>query len=169
MRKYAIAISLALATSLALTACDNTGDEPVADAEVMAPAVAVPAADADKSQWRAYIIDVVQRNLEGVTSRRPFVYFIPAGDADEDIADRINQLDNVQTVVARTVLPGNMLAFGGPDSSITAEFVIDAFADAGVGSFNDVVVLVIGDPADEEQVREALDASDAKVRFVSMR
>lgn len=168
MRKFAIAISMALAASLALTACDKDSKESAAQSEAMAEQVAVPAADADKAQWRAYMVDVVQRNMEGVTSTRPYLYFIPAGDTDEDIADRINQLENVQNVVARTVLPGNMLAFGGPDSDITAEFVIDAFADAGVGSFKDVVVLVIGESADEQAVREGLETSGATVRFVSM-
>lgn len=169
MRKYAIAIAVALAGSLGLTACDQGGDDKTIDTVEMTEQVAVPAAGAEKSEWRAYMIDVVQRNMEGVTSSRPYLYFIPDGDADEDLADRINQLENVQNVVARTVLPGNMLAFGGPNSDITAEFVIDAFAEAGVGSFKDVVVLVIGDSADEQRVREGLDSSDATVRFVSMR
>lgn len=168
MRKFVIAISMALAASLALTACDRDGDESAVQTEAMTEQVAVPAADADKTQWRAYMVDVVQRNLEGVTSSRPYLYFIPGGDADEDLADRINQLENVQNVVARTVLPGNMLAFGGPDSDITAEFVIDAFADAAAGSFKDVVVLVIGASADEQAVRDGLETSGATVRFVSM-
>ena len=82
------------------------------------------------------------------------------------VADRQNQLDNVGNVVARGVLPGNMMAFGGPDSTITAQLVVDAFKEVQAGSFKDVVVLFIGAPADFESVKQALATSGADARFV---
>src|SRR5690606_31578129 len=87
-----------------------------------APEVLPKPADAnDKNAWKKYLVSVVQANMQGVKSNRPFMYYVPSGDDDAAIADRQNQLDNVTSVVLRGVLPGNMLAFGGPDSAITAQ------------------------------------------------
>jgi hypothetical protein len=92
------------------------------------------------------------------------MYFVPGGDDDGAKSDRDNQLANVRTVVSRGVLPGNMMAFGGPDSKITAQFVADSFKDASAGSFKDVVVLFIGAAADADAVKQSLAASGADVR-----
>jgi len=62
-----------------------------------------------------------------------------------------------------------MMAFGGPDSKITADFVIEAFQSAQSGSFKDVVVLVIGTPEDTTRVKEALAASGANVRTAELK
>jgi hypothetical protein len=74
----------------------------------------------------------------------------------------------VQDTVARGVLPGNLLAFGGPSSAATSEFVVDAFKNANPGSFKDVIVLFIGDKADEQKVEDALKPTGATFRFVEM-
>jgi hypothetical protein len=104
--------------------------------------------------------------MQGVKSNHPYMYFVPGGTDDAANTDRANQLDNVKTVVSRGVLPGNMMAFGGPDSKITAQLIIDSFKDVQAGSFKDVVVLFIGAPADADSVKQALAASGADVRFV---
>ncbi|HEV7776318.1 MAG TPA: hypothetical protein VGO76_05615, partial [Luteibacter sp.] len=75
-------------------------------------------------------------------------------------------LENVKTIVARGVLPGNMLAFGGPVSSITAQLVVDAFKDVQPGSFKDVVVLFVGTKADAEAIKQQLASSQAIIRIV---
>jgi hypothetical protein len=59
-----------------------------------------------------------------------------------------------------------MMAFGGPDSAITAQLIVDAFTDVQAGAFKDVVILFIGAPADAETVKQALASSGAEVRFV---
>jgi hypothetical protein len=66
------------------------------------------------------------------------------------------------------VLPGNLLAFGGPNSSKTGDFVIAAFKDAKPGSFKGVIVVVIGDQADQQRVEQALQPTGATVRYVLM-
>ena len=118
------------------------------------------------SAWKKYLVSVVTANMEGVKSTRPYMYFVPGGTDDGAVADRQNQLDNVGNVVARGVLPGNMLAFGGPDSAITSQLVLDAFTDVQAASFKDVVVLFVGAPADGERVKQALATSGADVRAV---
>jgi hypothetical protein len=66
------------------------------------------------------------------------------------------------------VLPGNLLAFGGPDSAKTADFVISAFGKAQPGTFKGVIVLFIGDEADHQRVEDAIKPSGATFRFVQM-
>lgn len=116
--------------------------------------------------WKQYLVSVVTANMNGVKSNHPYMYFVPGGDDDAAKADRNNQLGNVTGIVSRGVLPGNMLAFGGPDSAITAQLVADAFKDVQTGSFKGVVVLFVGAQANFSRVKEALAQSGADVRFV---
>jgi hypothetical protein len=106
--------------------------------------------------------------MQGMTAERPYAYMVPAGDDDEAKAKYDRQLQNVQDTVARGVLPGNMLAFAGPNSARTADFIIAAFQGAKPGSFKDVIVLFIGDQADKDRVDAALQPTGATVRFVAM-
>jgi hypothetical protein len=64
------------------------------------------------------------------------------------------------------VLPGNMLAFGGPVSSTTAQLIVDSFKDVQPGSFKDVVVLFVGAPNDADAIKQQLASSQAIVRVV---
>src|SRR3546814_4222421 len=70
-------------------------------------------------------------------------------------------LENVQNVVARTVLPGNMLAFGSPDSEKMAELIEEAFAGAPADSMKDVRILFIGTAEQGERVRAAVEPTGA--------
>jgi len=167
MRKILPVIALACAAAVSLGACSQTEQAPPPAAAEQAPAVvAKPSNPTDKNAWKQYLVSVVTANMQGVKTNHPYMYFVPGGDDDAVKADRDNQLENVKTVVARGVLPGNMMAFGGPDSKITSQLIVDAFKDVGAGSFKDVVVLFIGDAADADTVKQALAASSADVRFV---
>ncbi|MEO7433508.1 MAG: hypothetical protein ABIR62_16165 [Dokdonella sp.] len=167
MRKIFSIIAFAGVAALTLTACDKGADKPKVDVVEQKPTVLpMPTNAADTSAWKQYLVSVVSANLEGVRSNHPYMYFVPGGDDDKSKGDRENQLTNVKNVVARNVLPGNMLAFGGPNSSMTAQFVTDAFKEAQTGAFKDVFVLFVGTPADAEAVKTALAPSAATVRFV---
>jgi hypothetical protein len=166
MRKIVPVFALAAAAAFALAACDK-GGQPQQAAVEQAPAVApMPTNPADKTAWKKYLVSVVTANMQGVKSNHPYMYFVPSGNDDAAKSDRANQLDNVKTVVARGVLPGNMMAFGGPDSKLTADLVTESFKDAQAGSFKDVVVLFVGAPGDYETVKQAVAASGATPRFV---
>lgn len=158
----------ACAMTLILSACDKK-EEAVETTEEAAEVVALPAATAAPVEWKKYLAAVVMQNMQGVKSNRPYMYFVPGGDTGKDIIDRSNQLDNVSIAVARGVLPGNMLAFGGPNSAITADLIIDSFKDAGAGTFKDVTVLFVGAQADTDRVKEALTSSGATYRFAEMK
>ena len=164
MRKITAIIFTACA-AFALGAC-NQQQEAAPQAEAKPQVATVPTNPTDKTAWKQYLVSVVTANMQGVKSNHPYMYFVPAGDDDATKADRQNQLDNVKNVVARGVLPGNMMAFGGPESKTTADLIVAAFADAQAGSFKDVVVLFIGAPGDVDAVKQALASSGAEVRFV---
>ena len=74
--------------------------------------------------------------------------------------------ENVAAVVQRTVLPGNMLAFGSPDSAKMADLIVTAFTGAEPTALKGSQVLFIGNPADNERVKAAVEAAGAKYIFV---
>ena len=165
MRKFLIAATFALAGSLVLSACNKQED----NQQTTQQATATKPSDPNDAQaWNAYLGQIVQNNMQGMTAERPYAYMVPAGDDDEAKAKYDRQLQNVQDTVARGVLPGNLLAFAGPNSAKTADFVTAAFAGAKPGSFKDVIVLFIGDEADKDRVTTALQPTGATVRFVAM-
>jgi len=165
MRKILATIALVCAAAFSLSACDQK-DKPAETAAAQPQVAPKPTDPADKAGWKKYLQGTVLANMQGVKTNHPYMYYVPGGDDDAAKADRQNQLDNVKAVVMRGVLPGNMMAFGGPDSKITADLVVEAFKDAQAGAFKDVVVLFIGAPADAETVKGALASSGAEVRFV---
>ena len=170
MRKFLKIAALGLISVVALAACNKEGDEAAKPAVVAAPAeVKMPTDPANTQAWKAYLVDVVKRNMQGVTSRTPYMYFVPAGDDQAAQDARINQLEYVKTTVSRGVLPGNMMAFGGPNSALTSGLIQDAFKESQAGSFKGVIVLFIGAPADKDTVATALTTSGAVYRFVEMK
>jgi type II secretory pathway component PulC len=165
---------LALVATLTLSACGPSEEEKekaaaaAAAAEAAKP-VPAPAATADKAAWQNYLSKTVKQNMQGVKTNHPYMYFVPGGDTPEAQDARKNQLDNVGGTVARGVLPGNMMAFGGPDSKITADLAAEAFKSAQDGSFKDVVVLFVGATADQDRLKDAVTKSGAEFRFVEMK
>ncbi|MBS0556614.1 MAG: hypothetical protein JSR27_04275 [Proteobacteria bacterium] len=174
MNKFIRMFCFALCSTLLLAACGPSDEDKAKAAEAAAQAAAnapvpLPAAGADDTAWQKYLVSVVTRNMQGVKTNHPFMYYVPAGDTQAAEDARKSQLDNVGTTVARGVLPGNMLAFGGPDSKATADLIVEAFANANDGSFKDVIVLFAGAGADEQRVKDALAKSGAQLRFVEMK
>ena len=165
MRKFALAATLALLGALTLTACNKKDDTAQQTTQAQ---VAKPTDPNDSKAWNAYLGQIVQKNMQGMTSDRPYAYLVPAGSDEEAKAKYSRQLSNVQDVVARGVLPGNMLVFAGPDSANTAQFITDAFAGAKPGAFKDVIVLFIGNEGDKDKVGTVLQPTNAEYRFVAM-
>ena len=166
MLKFALIAAVALSATLSLTACSKPADDGQQDTQ--AQQVQKPADKADSKGWNAYLGQLVQANLKGMKANQPYAYMVTPGVTEDDIAKNERQLGNVKEVVGRGVLPGNLLAFAGPDSSKTADLLIAAFADARAGSFKDVIVLFIGDKVDEQRVDDALKPTGATVHFVAM-
>lgn len=53
----------------------------------------------------AYLGQLVQNNLQGMTASQPYAYLVTPGVSDDDKAQNARQLQNVQDTVARGVLP----------------------------------------------------------------
>jgi len=107
-----------------------------------------------------YLTQVVKQNMEGIRNS-PFMYYLPAATV-ADFQDQFDrQADQVAGVVAQGVLPGNMLAFGGPEYAKMADLIIEAFTGASEGSMKDVRVLYIGTAADAERARAVVELTGA--------
>lgn len=166
MRKFALIVAVALTACVAMTACHKQDDDQAQTAQVQkAPK---PTSPTDSKGWNAYLSQIVQANLQGMLAPQPYAYMVNAGTTDDALAQNARQLQSVQDTVARGVTPGNLLAFGGPDPAKTADFVIAAFKDAKPGTFKDVIIMFIGDKADEQRVTDALKPTGATFRFVAM-
>ena len=165
--------TLLFLSALMLSACTSS-DEDAGEApkKVAAPLAELHApATADDNQWKQYLQQVVSRNMNGVTDR-VFPYYLPANSAVPTPGDTENrslfdrQLENVTAVITRTVLPGNMLAFGSPDSAKMADLIAGAFSGAKADALKGSQVLFIGKPAEQARVQAAVEAAGAKFIFV---
>jgi hypothetical protein len=166
MRKFALIAVIALTAAIALSACGKRED---AQQDTQKQVQVTKPTDLNDTQaWNAYLGQIVQNNMQGMTASNPYPYMVPAGDSEEAVGSRGRQLQNVQDTVARGVLPGNLLVFAGPDSSKTADLLITAFTGAKPGAFKDVIVLFIGDKADQARVDAVLKPTGATNRFVAM-
>lgn len=170
MRKLASIAIFALAGVLALSACSKKGegDQQAQQAQSQAAKLTRPTDMNDTQAWNAYLAQLLRGNLKGMTADRPYAYLIPAGDTDAAKDARQRQLDSISDTVARGVLPGNLLGFAGPDSAKTADVIAQAFQGAKPNSFKGVIVLFIGDQADEQRVADVIKPTGATFRFVQM-
>jgi len=172
MSRSMILLSMLLAV-FSLGACTSS-DEDAGDVgkKVAAPkaAIAAPKSTEDKD-WKPYLGEVASRHQAGVTDR-VYAYYLPMnstvptpGDA-ENRSQFDRQLENVTNVLTRTVLPGNMLVFGSPDSAKMGDLVLAAFSGAKPDALAGSQVLFIGSSADSPRVKEASEKVGAKYIFV---
>ena len=152
---------LALLAVFALAACKK--EEKAAEAGPAAP-VAVPTSG-DANAWQNYTVDVVKRNMDGVTYS-PFVYFLPQESEADFQAQYDAQLDKVKTDTTRGIVEGNMLAFASPSSGKMADLVTAAFAEVEPDTLKGVKLVFIGQAADSERVKAAVAASGVNYVFV---
>ena len=175
---------------LPLAACQQEEEVQVTET---AP-LSAPATD-DRNEWRAYLNDVVGRNMEGIYNQ-PYVYLVPpARDTAADVPESVDETEVVEgaegTVgpelvegaeaadaeylrlaeraemdLARGIVRGNLLASAGADSGRVADLVVRAFEDVPEATMDGVRVLFIGDQADSERVQQAVAASGVEYIFI---
>jgi hypothetical protein len=124
-----------------------------------------PASPHATRAWASYLSGVARQNSQGVNGSRSAIYFVPAGDDNDASEARQRQLANVQQALSRGVRPGNLIAFGGPDSNASADLVVSAFHGMPAGSCQGAVVLFMGAPSDQARVAAAVQPSGATARF----
>jgi hypothetical protein len=166
MSRYAVSLLL-LSLCLGLGACQSPEES---DSKKAAAPVAVLTApkSADDGQWKLYLQQVVSQNMSGVTDR-VFPYYLPADSAvvqADGKSQYDRQLENVTSVIQRTVLPGNMLAFGSPDSAKMADLILASFAGAKADALKGSQVLFIGKAEDSARVQPVVEAAGGKYIFV---
>jgi hypothetical protein len=167
MRKYLLVAVMALLGTLTLAACGSNNDNN-AEQQTTKAKVTKPTNPNDKAAWNQYLSQVLGNHMQGMTADQPYPYMVPAGSSSSAQANRARQLDNVTDVVQRGITPGNLIAFGGPNSSETADLMVSAFKHADPGSLKGVIVMFIGDKADNARVAKVVKPTDAKYRFVQM-
>ena len=128
-------------------------------------ALTVPADATDDKAWKAYLADVVGRNL-GSSVGNPYVYYL-TNEANPKFADDfLGQKDQVEGVVGRGVPGGSLLAFGSPASAKMAEIIESAFAGITPDSMKGVRVLFIGQATEKDRVQAAVAPSGAEYLFI---
>jgi hypothetical protein len=173
---------VALTAVLALSACGPSEAErekaaaDAAAAQKLAAeqvALVLPKDVNDKSAWQKYLSAQVTKytrdNQATIKANHLYMYYVPAGDSQDAQNQRQQQLNNVVDNVSRGVLPGNLMAFGGPDSKATGDLIADAFKEARDGAFKGVFVVFIGATADQDRIKDALAKCGADYRFVEMK
>lgn len=161
---------LMFALVLTVSACQS-GEEQAAPKPEAAVVVPKAPTGSDDAEWKTYLQQVVSQNMAGVTDR-VFPYYLPANSMEPTPGDPDGhgpydrQLENVTAVLTRTVLPGNMLVFGSPDSAKMAELILAAFNGASPDALKGSQVLFIGKAEDSAQVRLAVQAVGGKYIFV---
>lgn len=158
----------ALAATLLLSACQPGQEEGDAQA---AQAVPLAPAGTDDAAWKTYLGQVIGQNMDGITERT-FNYYLPAGvDPAEPEGPYQRMLDDVRNTLLRTVLPGNMLTFSSPNSTLMADLVVAAFESEDIAdtALKGSRVLFIGEAKDESRVRQAALSAGADFRFVEIK
>ncbi|HET7931754.1 MAG TPA: hypothetical protein VFL63_10265 [Rhodanobacteraceae bacterium] len=162
MRKFLFIACFALLGTLGLAACSHSQNQTETTTRLTRPTDPT-----DINAWANYLKQIVTDNL-GTISNPPYVYYVPSSQNPADAATIARVQEQVSNMVLGTVLPGNLVAVGGPSSATTAQVMETAFKGAAAGSFKGVVVLFIGDKADEEAVKEAVAPSGATFKFAQM-
>lgn len=158
-----ISTRLLLAACLALPLLGACKKEEAVQETAKAP-VAVPTVATDENAWNAYLTDVVTRNIDNATST--YVYTLPADSSADFQGAYDRQLEKAESDMARGGVEGTLLAFGGPNSAKSADLAVAAFAQATPGTMKGVKVLFIGDQADSDRVKAAVEPSGATYKFV---
>jgi hypothetical protein len=144
-----------------LAACNKEEAAPVA----VDTAMAAPTTN-DDAAWRAYVSDVVTRNMEGINNQ-PFVYFLPSTAGADDLTGAYDRLAEKATGdVARGIVKGNLLAYASADSTRMGDIVVAAFAGVPADTMKGVRVLFIGAQADSERVSAAVAPAGVDYVFV---
>ncbi len=135
-----------------------------APVEAVKAPLAAPTTD-DRQAWLAYLQDVVGRNMGGIQNQ-PFVYMVPA-ESLPDFADQYDRLlEKAEMDVARGIIAGNLLAYGGHSSAKVGDLVVESFKQVQPNSMKGVKVLFIGQPADNERVQAAVAPAGVDYVFI---
>jgi hypothetical protein len=166
MTRYPLALLL-LSAVIGLSACESPESDVNTDKKAaVRPAVPKPSNNDDKL-WKPYVADKIGRHMD-VVSDRVISYYLPADNAtiEADGRSKFDRLaEGVTAAVSRTVLPGNLLAFGSPDSKRMADLIESAFSGAKPDALKGSTVLFVGNAEDSARIQPMVEASGARYIF----
>ncbi|MGY1424299.1 hypothetical protein [Lysobacter sp. A289] len=156
-------ILIALLSMPLLAACDKADKAEETEVVVKAPLTA-PTTN-DDNAWGSYLSQVVTSNMGEVTNS-PYLYYLPGSDSVgfEGAHERLKE--EIEIAMQRGIVEGNLVAFGSPESAMMADIVVGAFAKVDPGSMKNVRLLFIGDAADNDRVKAAVEPSGVVYVFV---
>jgi hypothetical protein len=169
MFRHAMLYSI-IFSALLIGACDKKAETAADKAAVMQEELRAPTDGKDES-WRAYLGTMLAPYKSQITGQVT-PYYLPRGSMEPDQVDDLTaskysrQMASVREAVQRTVLPGNMLAFGSPDSKTMADMVVEAFENPPKDALKGSKVLFIGTPDDSARVKAAVEPTGAEYIFV---
>jgi hypothetical protein len=147
----------ALCAVLGLSACsEQAADAPVA----AAPATAVPTGT-DKAEWSKFMNAVVKPHFKQGETGRVWPYLVMPGETEENG----RKLETLKQSVVNGLQPGQLFAYVGPDSTVTADLIVEGFKEAKPDSLKRSTLIFAGKRADEERVRTAVTASGMSFEF----
>ena len=152
---------LAACLVLPLAACKKEEAAPV---EVAQAALVAPD-KSDEAGWKAYLSDVVLRNMGEITNQ-PFLYYLPTQADPEFQAKYDRQLEQAKNAIARGIVGGNLIAFGSPESAKMADIAVASFTGVPADTMKKVKIVFIGDAVDSERVQAVVTPTGADYVFV---
>ncbi len=168
MNRFAL-LAASAALALTLTACQaEVGDDDDDARPEAEAAVLVAPTSQDDAEWKTYLGQVIGNNTDGITERT-FNYYLPAAtDPTEVDGPYSRMLIDVRLALQRGVLPGNMLSFSSPNSTMMADLIVEAFEDESIKdtALKGSRVLFVGESKDESRVRQAALSAGADFRFI---
>jgi hypothetical protein len=167
MTRYPFALLL-LAAVFALSGCETPEDEASTEKKAATAAQLPVPTTSDDNLWKAYLGQEINKHT-GVVTDRVISYYLPADNAtvEADGRSKYDRLsEGVTAAVSRTVLPGNLLAFGSPDSARMADLITSAFSGAKPDALKGSHVLFIGKAEDSARIKALVEGSGAKYIFV---
>lgn len=159
--KIATRLLLAACLVLPFAGCKKQEAAPV---ETVQGPLTAPA-KTDDAGWRAYLQEVVIRNMGDITNQ-PFLYYLPTQADPEFQAKYDRQLEQAKNAVARGIVGGNLIAFGSPESAKMADIAVASFTGVPADTMKKVKIVFIGDAADSERVKAAVAPTGADYVFV---
>jgi hypothetical protein len=168
MNRFAL-LAASAALAITLTACQaDVGDDDDESKPAAEPVALVAPTSSDDAEWKNYLGQVIGNNTDGI-SERTFNYYLPAGtDSTEEDGPYSRMMNDVRIALQRGVLPGNMLSFSSPNSTMMADLIVEAFEDESIKdtALKGSRVLFVGEAKDESRVRQAALSAGAEFRFV---
>lgn len=154
---------LIVALTVPFAACNKETESPTAVSQAPMPA---PTSE-DPAAWRAYVTDVVGRNMEGVTNQ-PFVYLLPAESSTDFQGSYDRLLDKAKSDISRGILGGNLLAYSSASlsSAKAADMVVAAFEGLKPDKLKGVKLIFIGKSEDSGRVKAAVAPSGVNYVFI---